>query len=398
MRVVFVAPYLPTPGSGGRTRLINLMERMSRSHELSLVAFSAADQDPADVPYPCAAVPYPERRRPPGLQGSFEFYRERVFGRLPVFATQTSSATLADALREQIARTGPDIVQIEHPEMGQYFKVVRGGPLRVLDFHDVASRWIESTLARTKGTYRRAVMTVELAKSRRYESKLARAVELCFVCSSVERDELRRISGIEAIVNPNGVDTQAFVPMPDVAEEPGRLLFVGPMHSPANRDAVDWFARRILPLVLREQPDAWLDVAGTTTGETFGNGVHLLGKVPDVRPHLAAAPVGVVPIRVAAGTRYKILEGLSMERAIVSTTAGAEGLGLVHREHLLIADDAETFAKATVELMRSPQLRRRLGEAGRRFVAERYDWEPIAAQMEGCWEAAMRTRRSRENA
>jgi glycosyltransferase involved in cell wall biosynthesis len=83
-----------------------------------------------------------------------------------------------------------------------------------------------------------------------------------------------------------------------------------------------------------------------------------------------------------------------MERAVVSTTLGAEGIGAVHREHLLIADTPRAFADAVVELLGDAALRARLGAAGRALVAERYDWGPIVDVIEESWDRALASRRA----
>jgi glycosyltransferase involved in cell wall biosynthesis len=101
--------------------------------------------------------------------------------------------------------------------------------------------------------------------------------------------------------------------------------------------------------------------------------------VDDVRSAIAGGSVCIVPLRMGGGTRLKILEAMALGVAVVSTSKGAEGLDVTHGEHLLIADTAEAFAEATVQLLRSPELRSRLvGNAVQR-VRELYDWEHIGA-------------------
>jgi glycosyltransferase involved in cell wall biosynthesis len=77
--------------------------------------------------------------------------------------------------------------------------------------------------------------------------------------------------------------------------------------------------------------------------------------------------------------RIKVLEALAMGKAVVSTRIGCEGIeGLIDGVNVLLADSAEDFASAIVTLMREPDLRARLGSAGKNLVAERYRWEDVA--------------------
>jgi len=394
MRALFVAPYLPTPGSGGRTRLINLMARLGVDHDLALVAFIAEDQSGSENPYPGIVVePPPRRARPGGVPGLIKFYGEKL-DPLPAFVSWIRSPAMRRAVREACERFAPDIVQVETTEMAQYLSAVPGGIARALDLQDVASRWFAHTVSKEDQTRQeRAMMAIELAKTRRYERRTARLPDVVFVSSGAERASLRDLAGVDAIEVPNGVDTTAFSPMPGVVEEPGTIVFVGPLTYDANIDGLRWFAREVMPLIRREEPRAVLEVVGTPVAESFGEGVKLLGRVDDVRPHLARAACSIVPVRLGSGTRYKILEALSMERAVVSTPLGADGLGVVDREHLLVAAHAAGFAGATLELLRDAGLRARLGKAGRAYVAARYDWGMLVGRISDAWEAAKVTPR-----
>lgn len=393
MRALFVAPYLPTPGSGGRTRLINLLERLGRDHELQLVAFRAPDQDRSSPLAGAVVEPPPRRHRPGGVPGVVRFYAEKL-DPLPAFVSWVRSPQMRNAVRAACARFKPDVVQIETTEMGQYLTEVPRGVARALDLQDVASRWFSHTVSKEdQSRQERAMMALELAKTRRYEKRVARQPDAVFVSSELERGYLRDFTGVDAIEVPNGVDTASFVPMPEIPEEP-TIAFVGPLTYDANLDGVRWFAREILPRIRAQRPDARLDVIGTAADEAFGEGVRLLGRVEDVRPHVARAAVSVVPVRLGSGTRYKILEALSMERAVVSTGLGADGLGVVDREHLLIADDPGRFADAVVELLDQPKLRAELGARGRSYVAARYDWGLLTGRVADAWDQAVARRRA----
>jgi succinoglycan biosynthesis protein ExoA len=114
-------------------------------------------------------------------------------------------------------------------------------------------------------------------------------------------------------------------------------------------------------------------------------GVDFVGEVDDVRPHLERAAVVVVPLRIGGGSRLKILEALAARKAVVSTSIGAEGLGLEAGTHLLTADSPHEFAERLTELLESPQERRELGKKGRKLVTECFGWDGIARALEAVW-------------
>ena len=103
--------------------------------------------------------------------------------------------------------------------------------------------------------------------------------------------------------------------------------------------------------------------------------VTVVGRVPEIVTELERADLVAVPIRFGSGTRVKILEAFSHRLPVVSTTMGAEGLGLEDGRHLLLADSPEDFASACARLLTDRDLRVRLvDEAARRFH-EQHRWD-----------------------
>jgi Glycosyltransferase len=105
--------------------------------------------------------------------------------------------------------------------------------------------------------------------------------------------------------------------------------------------------------------------------------ITVTGFVEDVRPFIAKAGVYIVPLRIGAGTRLKILEALSMKKAVVSTSVGCEGLDVTDGEHLLIRDTPSEFANAVIALMKDEKRCRDLGENGHKLIKESYDWNAV---------------------
>jgi glycosyltransferase involved in cell wall biosynthesis len=103
-------------------------------------------------------------------------------------------------------------------------------------------------------------------------------------------------------------------------------------------------------------------------------GVEVVGRTPDVRPYLAHAVAAVVPVRAGAGTRLKILEAMAMERPVVATRLGAEGLAVTPGVNILIGDSADEFVEHLSGLLQNPDLAGRLGREGARLARDAYDW------------------------
>jgi glycosyltransferase involved in cell wall biosynthesis len=185
---------------------------------------------------------------------------------------------------------------------------------------------------------------------------------------------------------PTGVDTDYFRPSGTPARAT-ELVFTGSMDWLPNQDAMRYFCRHVLPLVRANEPGARLTIVGRSPTPAVLSlakeaGVRVTGRVDDVRPYMDDAAVYIVPLRIGGGTRLKIFEAMAMGKAVVSTTVGAEGLPVADGEHLLIADEPQSFADAVVRVIRDRGQRERLGSAARALVLERYDWSAVAGALE----------------
>jgi glycosyltransferase involved in cell wall biosynthesis len=167
--------------------------------------------------------------------------------------------------------------------------------------------------------------------------------------------------------------------MPQRAGEDA-IVFSGNMEYHPNISAVRFFRREIWPLLRERWPGLIWRLIGKNPEavERFTSGdarIQVQGQVDDAILELARAKVAVVPLLAGSGTRLKILEAWAAGLPVVSTSLGAEGLGARDGETLLIADDGAAFAEAVSRLLACPNLRERLGMAGRSLLEKEFTWE-----------------------
>jgi len=183
-----------------------------------------------------------------------------------------------------------------------------------------------------------------------------------------------------------GVETDYFTPA-STAPRRAHLVFTGSMDWLPNEDGITYFCREILPRIRQSEPETTVSIIGRSPTPAVKKlagipGVEVTGRVDDVRPHIARGSVYVVPLRIGGGTRLKIFEAMSMAKAVVSTTVGAEGLPVTPGRDIAIADEPARFAHAVVHLIRDDAGRRAIESAARRLVVEKYDWSSVAMDFE----------------
>ncbi len=259
-------------------------------------------------------------------------------------------------------------------------------PASILVLHDVRALVYERRAAVAASLPERLAYRGEARRYRRFERRYCARFDLVVTVSSADEAWVRAHYRPRRLVTvPIPVDRSYFAPIPGVREVPGRIVFTGLMAHPPNADAAQFFARDVFPRVRSRVPEAEFWVVGGEVIPPVARlaerpGVVVTGFVPDVRPLLAEATVVVVPLRFGSGMRNKILEAWAMEKCVVSTRIGAEGLEGRDRVNLLLADGAEALADRVVEALEDPGLRDRVRARGRALVAASHDPDALAAR------------------
>jgi glycosyltransferase involved in cell wall biosynthesis len=255
--------------------------------------------------------------------------------------------------------------------------------------HNVESQIWKRHYETTANPVKRAIFRKQWEMTRRWECACAASVDGQVAVSEDDCRFFREQLGMKNVLGavPTGVDVNYFAPSPKT-KKPRSLVFLGAMDWMPNVDAVLWFAKEILPAVRQRFPDTGLTIVGRNPAALVRAlaethlGVRVTGTVDDVRPYLAEAEVMIVPLRVGGGTRIKIYEGMATRVPVVSTTIGAEGLGVKHGEHILLADSNADFARCVCELFENAELRERIGGNGLEMVRRFRSWEATATVFE----------------
>jgi glycosyltransferase involved in cell wall biosynthesis len=117
-------------------------------------------------------------------------------------------------------------------------------------------------------------------------------------------------------------------------------------------------------------------------------GASATGYVDDLKPYYDASTIVVAPLLRGAGLKFKVPQALAYGLPVVTTTVGAEGMP--PRCPALITDDPAEMSRSIIELLKAPDKARELGEVGRRWAADVFDFSRSMNEVERRFEELVR--------
>jgi glycosyltransferase involved in cell wall biosynthesis len=411
LRLLFLTPQLPfPPHQGTAMRNYGLIAGLACRHQVHLLSFLAPG-DNLDSALPLQqicetidAVPQPVRTR---RQRLWAF----VTSPLPDMAHRLASPAFERSLMGLLDQYRFDVIEFEGIEMIPYLAAVldrysgaEDRPCLVFDDHNaeyvLQRRVFEMDVRLARRLPGALYSLVQWQRLKRYEAWACRRADVVIAVSGPDAEALRRIAPeLPVTVVPNGIDVADYRAFDArQADLPSHsLVFTGKMDYRPNVDAALWFAQQVLPLVQDRVPDARFYVVGQRPHARLDvirgrPGVVITGRVPEIKPYLAGAAVYVIPLRSGGGTRFKVLEAMSMGRPIVSTSMGCDGFPVTSGQEAVLADEPDAFADRVVELLQDPARQEALVRAASEFVMA-YDWSVIVPRLEAAYATERETTR-----
>jgi glycosyltransferase involved in cell wall biosynthesis len=286
-------------------------------------------------------------------------------------------SSVSDWLRNH-AHMFRHIVLSRAPIAVEFIDLVRTiAPLSLIYFNTVDLHHLrEMRGARLSGNQAAMISALE---TERIETRLASIADMTIVISESEKGIIETkapFSRVEII-------PLIFADDVNMRPDPGSKIvtFLGSFLHEPNIDAVNWFVSQIWPIIRSVEPKATLKIVGNdpsgklAASHSPDQGVFYCGWVPNLEPIFWETAVWVAPLRYGAGIKGKI--GIAMGKGIpvVTTSVGAEGMGIKNGHSALIEDLPEDFALAVLKLLGNRELRVAIGENARQIFDANYSME-----------------------
>jgi len=380
MNILFLTPYLPFPlNNGGNIRTFNLIKNVSKYHNVSLLSLVQQDESEyiSEIKKYCDVYPLQYKRNRIEWLKSF-------FSRYPYITMLKHYSSENEKQIHTIIKNGHfHLLQVESIHMSAYVQNITWIP-KVLDAHNIESdilcRICKSTLS-----IKSIIYCIDYLKNKKFEQNAIRSFDACLSVSENDNKRLRKKGAKRLMTLPNCVDLNYYYPIKR-NDFSYNITFTGFMNWYPNVDAVRTFYREAFEKLKKQYPDIKFYIVGKNPRLVIEElqkkeGIIVTGEVPDVRPFISNSDICIVPLRIGGGTRLKILEYFAMEKPIISTSIGAEGIDVINEKHLIIEDDISKFPERIAELLNNPEYAQFIAKNGRKLVEEKYSWEQYGKKL-----------------
>ncbi len=394
LRILFVCNKSPWPAKeGGPIAMNNLIEGLIASgNQVKVLAVDspkyhvAPDEIPADY------------RKKTGIEFVFLDLAVKpvpaflnLFSRHSYHVQRFVSNAFETKLIKILKQETFDIVQMETLFMAPYLGVIRqhSEAKIVLRAHNIEHLIWKRMYSGSRHPIKRIFLKHLFSTLENYEKNILNHFD--GILPITEKDALffRRFGHTPVKAIPFGVNLEKY-PLLENQQVENALFHIGAMNWMPNEEGIRWFLKEVWPSVRERFPALKLYLAGRAMPRWLlklkEKNVVVAGEVPDARDFILSKSIAIAPLFSGSGVRIKIIESMSLAKAVISTTTGAEGIEYTVGQNILTADTAEDFVSAIALLYQHPEKAALMGKKARELMEEKHDNQKIIMQLEAFYQ------------
>ena len=392
MKILMLTPYLPyPPNSGGQVRSYNLIKNLAKNHEITLFSLIKEEKEKKyikELKKYCKKVKVFYRSDKPWtvkniLKTAFSFY--------PFLVIRNFSSEEKRALEEELKKEKYDIIHAENFYVMPHIPPTK---IPVLLTEQTILYRVFHHFVETLPWYLffiKPILMIDVWKLKYWEVYFWKKADWLAAVSIEDKEFISQLSGRKDIeIIPNGVDFDYFSQKISPKSNVPLLLFgAADFHWLQNKEGAEILLKNIWPRIKKEIKNAQLWIVGKIAPqvlkEFIGEKGVTIEEIDDSRKAYQRAWVLVAPMRSGGGSRTKFFEAMASGLPIVTTTKGAEGIGIKNGQGIVIEKE-EKIARVAVDLILHPSQLKEIGIKGKKLVKEKYDWVKSAQKLSYLYE------------
>lgn len=395
MKILQIANKFPYPAKdGGSLATLSLGKSFAElGHDVTILAINTSKHyfDPEKLPTGLASairfvgVPVNTDIRFANLVKNF------FFSKWPYNAERFISQDFRKELANLLNAERFDIIQLEGLYLAPYLDTIRSCSAArvVMRAHNIEYEIWERSIsqqANIKKLYIRHLAN----RIKRMELHYLNLYNAILPITSRDGEMLKNLGcRLPMHVVPTGINAEELIPDYTGMEFPS-VFHIGALDWMPNQEGLLWFFNNVWDKVLELYPDVRFYLAGRNAPAHFTalpyRNIVYLGEVEDAYEFMRSKAVMIVPVLSGSGMRIKIVEGMALGKAIVTTTIGTEGIATESGVNIMISDDPGGFALSVAELLRDYERYLEIGKNARKFVTDYYGNTAITRSLAAFYE------------
>jgi glycosyltransferase involved in cell wall biosynthesis len=272
-----------------------------------------------------------------------------------------------------------DFIQLESIFLGNYISLIRKYSKAKITVrtHNAEHLIWERMIANEGGFLKKKYLRLQTARLKKFEKDVLQSVDAIVTITDVDKQYFKKW-GVKTpfYVSPTGIQLQQYQ-VNHTEELPNSVFHFGSMDWMPNEEAVLWFINNVWDKVLSKIPQAKFYIIGRGMSDkvlTLNKpNVVVIGKIQHADKVYHHFSVMVVPLLSGSGMRIKMIEGMAFAKPIVSTSIGAEGIAVTTAKNCILADNADDFANAVIEVLNNDETKKTLQNEARNFIEQHFE-------------------------
>ncbi|MFD0795738.1 glycosyltransferase family 4 protein [Mucilaginibacter litoreus] len=289
-----------------------------------------------------------------------------------------------------------DIIQLEGIFVTPYLNLIRKNSNAKVIFraHNIEHQVWQKLAQQKNDPFKKWYLNLLARRIKKYELGTLNLFDGIMVFTEQDKQSLLSFgTRIPITVIPIGVDLSLY--QPDLNKTDfSSLFFLGSLNWLPNREGIEWFMDNFHKEFTVGTLKAKFYVAGHNIPEEFDDyealgKVFIHGEVDDALEFVNSKAIMIVPLLSGGGMRVKIIEGMAMQKCIISTSLGAEGINVSHGENIIIANNLDEFHKALKHCTTDEYYCREIGLNARKLIEKEHDIDYIIPQLIDFYETVL---------
>lgn len=279
-----------------------------------------------------------------------------------------------------VRNTNYDIIQFEGLFVAPYVDSVRKNCKSKLVYraHNIEHQIWERLAQQKSDPFKKYYLKLMARRIKKYEIQQINKFDAIAVFTGQDKSTMMLYGAtIPVEIVPVGIDLGHYHPDFSKTEFPS-LFFLGSLDWMPNREGIEWFLQTFHNSLANDELRVRFYVAGNDIPEEFDDyevlgKIFIQGEVDNGLEFVNSKSIMIVPLLSGGGMRVKIVEGMAMQKCIISTSLGAEGINYKNGVNILIANTRNEFFKAIRRCVADEDYCKAVGMNARKLIEEQHD-------------------------